>query len=93
MNRLPQYLRDNIPNLKSLQLVDSTNHQLVQLADLLIGSVYGDCTNVQSPVKRRLINTLKTAAGVHSLLEERHDAERKFCVDTWRPPKPHDRDR
>lgn len=86
-DKLPEYLNANIPNLKSLQLVDSAKHQLVQMADLVIGSIYGDCTDVRSRVKREIISHLKSAAGVDSLTASSLKTSQKLGVDVWRPPR------
>lgn len=85
-DQFPNYLRREVPSIKNLQLVDSSQHQLVQLADLLVGSVYGDCTGVKSPVKREIIRSIKGRAGVTDLTDPRLDVDDKFCVQVWRPP-------
>lgn len=86
-DNLPQYLRDQIDNLKSLHLVDSQKHQLIQLADLFTGSVYGDATDITNDVKRALIRRIKSHLRVRSLLDRNLGQNRKFSVDVWRPPR------
>jgi len=49
-DNLPAYLQREIPNIKNVQLVNSQKHNLVQLADLLTGCIYGDVTKNGHPV-------------------------------------------
>jgi len=49
-DNLPTYLQREIPNIKNVQLVNSQKHNLVQLADLLTGCIYGDVTKNGHPV-------------------------------------------
>ena len=58
-DNLPEYLQRESPNIKNVQLVNSQKHNLVQLADLLTGSVFGDLTNNTHPVKRAIIEHLR----------------------------------
>jgi hypothetical protein len=68
--------------MKSLHLVNSKSHQLVQVADLLTGSVYGHASGVQNPVKRAIADRIAEMEGVQNLLDRRLDRSRKFRV--WR---------
>jgi len=86
-DNLPQYLQRQIPNVKSVQLVNSQKHNLVQLADLLTGSIFGDVTNNTHPVKRSLIDHLKRRLQVSRLTDRPFRLSRKFRVYEWRPPR------
>ena len=86
-DNLPKYLENQIPNLKNLQVVDSRKHELVQVADVLTGSVYGDVTGVEQLIKRAVIDVLKDKLGVDSLTAYRLRQEsRRFRINVWRPP-------
>lgn len=86
-DNLPEYLAAELENLKSLQLVDSAKHQLVQVADLLTGCVYGEATKVDHRSKTAGIEALRQGLRVRSLLGRRLQDHDKFCVDQWKPPR------
>lgn len=86
-DNLPEYLRSEMDNIRNVQLVDSAKHNLVQVADLLTGSVFGELTNTTHPVKRGLIEHLKQRLDVGRLTDEPLRLARKFRVFRWRPPK------
>lgn len=86
-DNLPDYLRREIPNIKNIQLVNSQKHNLVQLADLLTGSIYGDLTNNTHPVKRSIIEHLRGRLDVRRLTDRPLRLARKFRVYEWRPPR------
>ena len=85
-DNLPEYLQREIPNIKNVQLVNSQKHNLVQLADLLTGSVFGDLTNNTHPVKRAIIEHLRRKLGVRRLTDRPLSLARKFRVFEWKPP-------
>jgi hypothetical protein len=86
-DNLPLYLRREIPNVRDVQLVNSRQHNLVQLADLLTGCIYGELTNSTHPVKRSIIEHLRMRLGVQRLHETPLRLQRKFRVYHWRPPR------
>jgi hypothetical protein len=86
-DNLAEYLQRQIPNVKSVQLVNSQKHNLIQLADLLTGSVFGDLTNNTHPVKRGIIDHLKQRLGVARLTNAPLGLSRKFRIYEWHPPQ------
>lgn len=86
-DNLAAYLQREIPNIKKVQLVNSQKHDLVQLADLLTGSVFGDLTNNTHPVKRAIIEHLRAKLKVRRLTDRPLALERKFRVFEWKPPR------
>lgn len=85
-DNLPEYLRQEINNLKSLQLVDSKKHQLVQIADILTGSIYGEVTGTTHEVKREVLRHLNDRLGVDDLREEAVNGRDDFQIHIWTPP-------
>jgi hypothetical protein len=87
-DNLPEYLKAQIENVKDVQLVDSARHNLIQLADLLTGSVFGELTNATHPVKLGLIQHLRSRLNVMRLSDDRPlRLSRKFRVYKWTAPK------
>ena len=86
-DNLAAYLQRELPHIKSVQLVNSQKHNLVQLADLLTGSVFGDLTNNTHPVKRAIIEHLRGRLKVQRLTDRPLALERKFRVFAWKPPR------
>ena len=86
-DNLAAYLQQEIPNIKNVQLVNSQKHNLVQLADLLTGSVFGDLTNNTHPVKRAIIEHLRGRLKVQRLTDRPLALKRKFRVFEWKPPR------
>ena len=86
-DNLAAYLQREIPNIKNVQLVNSQKHNLVQLADLLTGSVFGDLTNNTHPVKRAIFEHLRGRLNVRRLTDRPLALERKFRVFEWKPPR------
>lgn len=86
-NNLHDYLWREVWFCRDVQAHDSKTANLLQLADLLTGSVYGDCTAVAQPVKAGLVTYLKGALGVGSLAVKNPWRLRdKFNIWHWRPP-------
>lgn len=82
-DNMPEYIRREMSRIKQLNLVDSKRYQLVQMVDLFVGSLFGEATGTTQPVKRGLVEYLRDALGVGSLVR----AEGKdFHVNRWRPP-------
>lgn len=86
-NNLYSYLMSEVFYLQDVQPHDSRAFNLLQLADLLTGCVYGDCTDVQNRVKREIIDYLKRALGVRKLsVRTPWRLKSKFNVWHWSPP-------
>ena len=86
-DNLPAYLQREIPNITKVHLVNSQKHNLVQLADLLTGCIYGDLTNNTHPVKQSIIEHLRGRLGIQRLHQGSRRLRRKFRVYHWRPPR------
>lgn len=86
-DNLAAYLQREIPNIKNVQLVNSQKHNLVQLADLLTGSVFGDLTTNTHPVKRAIIEHLRAKLKVRRRTDRPLALERKFRGFEWKPPR------
>jgi len=70
---LRRYLRENVINLSSINVLASSSSDLLQLADLLAGSVYGDVhiDTLRNQVKLQLLDLLKSKLNVRTLLDKR----------------------
>jgi hypothetical protein len=84
-DNLLEYLRKQIPQIRDVQPRDSKDLELLQLADLLTGSIYGDLTGNNHPVKRELISYILKQLPVDSFREKMTTS--KFNVWHWRPNK------
>ncbi len=86
-NNLYSYLISQVDFLEDIQPRDSKAFNLLQLADLLTGCVYGDCTGIENPVKREIIDHLKAALRVTRLtVSTPLRLRNKFNVWHWSPP-------
>lgn len=81
-DNLPQYLEEELDELKSLHLVDSKKHQLVQLADVLTGAVFADQVGTEHPAKLPIVEKMRLLMGMRSLADNDPRWESKF--DVWR---------
>lgn len=84
-DNLLEYLKNQIPQIKDAQPRDSKDLELLQLADLLIGSIYGDLTGNNHPVKRELISYILENLPIDNFREKMTTP--KFNVWHWRPNK------
>jgi len=67
---LPAYLQREIPNITKVQLVNSQKHNLVQLADLLTGCIYGDLTNNTHRSSSRSSNIFRQVLGSSACIRD-----------------------
>lgn len=77
-------LRRDVPNTVDFQEVDSKNHNLLQVVDLLAGCVNGDLNTVQKFSKRRVIDHLKMRLNVTDFRERNAYTKEKFRVAFWK---------
>ncbi len=80
---LRRYLRENVINLSRINVVGSSSNDLLQLADLFTGCVYGDAhiDSLRNRVKREVLSLLKARLNVANLLDVRLSSTRgPFCV-------------
>lgn len=82
-DNLLEYLKKQIPQVKDVQPRDSKDLELLQLADLLTGSIYGDLTGNNHPVKRELISYILGYLPISNFKEKM--ATPKFNVWHWKP--------
>jgi hypothetical protein len=70
---LRRHLRENVVNLSRINVIGSASSDLLQIADLFAGCIYGDVHNdtLRSRVKRDVLNLLKARLNVDSLLDAR----------------------
>ena len=68
-----KHLRNNISNLSTINILASSSDDLLQFADLLAGSIYGDVylDSLRNLVKSQLLELLKSRLNVDSLLDKR----------------------
>lgn len=68
---LRRYLRENVVNLSRINVVGSASNNLLQIADLFTGSIYGDAhiDSVRNRVKREVLSLLRARLNVTHLLE------------------------
>jgi hypothetical protein len=81
-----RFIRKNIPEVKDFQEGKSEDHNLLQIADLLVGCVNGDLNNVQKWAKRSVITHLKIRLNVQDFTERNAYTKEKFRVAFWKPP-------
>ena len=86
-NNLEEYIKYTVPNISDVQSVDSSKHNLIQLTDLLTGSVYGKLTRVKNHVKRHIISHIEYKLGLPYLTARVPQTKDKFSVWFWNPPK------
>lgn len=84
-DNLLEYLKMQIPQIRDVQPRNSKDLQLLQLADLITGSIYGDLTGNNHPVKREIINYILRKLPIKSFKEKMIGA--KFNLWHWRPNK------
>ena len=84
-DNLLEYLRREIPQIVDVQPRNSRDLNLLQLADLITGSIYGNLTGNNHPVKKELQNYILNYLPI-SNFKERINVS-KFNVWHWRPPK------
>jgi hypothetical protein len=70
---LRRYLRQNVIKLSRINVVGSSSCNLLQIADLFTGCIYGDLhrDTLRSSVKIEVLNLLKAQLNVDSLLDVR----------------------
>lgn len=80
---LRRHLRENVANLSRINVVGSSSSDLLQIADLFTGSIYGDAhrDSLRSGVKLEVLSLLRAQLHVDSLLNVRLSNTRgPFCV-------------
>lgn len=80
---LRRYLRENVVNLARINVVGSPSTNLLQLADLFAGSIYGDAhiDSLRSRVKRDVLSLLRARLNVKNLLDaDMKDPSGSFSV-------------
>jgi len=82
-DNLLEYLKREIPQLRDVQPRDSKDLELLQLTDLLTGSIYGDLTGNNHPVKRNLIDYILKYLPIDDFSRKMNTA--KFNVWHWKP--------
>lgn len=80
-----KYLMRQIPQLVDMQEVDSRNHNLIQLTDLLLGTINGSLNNVQNRSKRNLIREIQQRLDITNYREKNWYTKEKFDLWFWRP--------
>jgi hypothetical protein len=70
---LRRYLRENVINLSRINIIGSASSDLLQIADLFTGSIYGDVyrDTLRSSVKLKVLDLLRAQLNVDSLLDAR----------------------
>lgn len=81
------YLCRSIPNVVDFQEVSSEDHNLLQVADILVGCVNGDLNGVQKHAKRTVIDHLKVRLGIRDFRQRNAYTKEKFRVAFWQPGK------
>ncbi|MBM4402209.1 MAG: DUF3800 domain-containing protein [Candidatus Cloacimonetes bacterium] len=84
-DNLLEYLKKQIPQVRDVQPRNSKDLQLLQLADLVTGSIYGDLTGNNHPVKRELISYILDYLPIKSFTEKMSTS--KFNIWHWKPNK------
>ena len=79
-----RFLRKEVPNTVDLQEVDSKNHNLLQVVDLLAGCVNGDLNGVQKFTKRRVIDHIKMRLSIKDFRDRNAFTKEKFRVAFWK---------
>ena len=82
-----RYMRAGIPNVSDFQEAKSENHNLLQIADMMLGCVNGDLNGVQKYAKRNVINHLKSRLNIEDFKERNEITKEKFRVTFWKPPE------
>ncbi len=80
---LRRYLRENVVHLSRINVVGSSSCNLLQIADLFTGCIYGDLhrDTLRSSVKLDVLSLLKAQLNVNSLLDVRlSDPHARFRV-------------
>jgi len=69
---LRRYLRENVINLSRINLVGSSSNDLLQVADLFTGCIYGDAhrDSLRSSVKLEVLSLLRARLNVDTLLAD-----------------------
>lgn len=80
-----KYMCREIPNIADMQEVDSRNHNLIQLTDLLLGCVNGDLNNVQNWAKRKVIDKIQERLSITNYKEKNSYTKAKFDIWFWKP--------
>ena len=84
-DNLLEYLRREIPQIVDVQPRDSKELNLLQLADLITGSIYGNLTGNNHPVKKELQNYILKYLPISNFKEK--ITVPKFDVWHWQPSK------
>lgn len=79
-----RFLKKEVPNTVDLQEVDSKNHNLLQVVDLLAGCVNGDLNGVQKFTKRRVIDHIKMRLSIKDFKDRNAFTKEKFRVAFWK---------
>ena len=79
-----RFLKEEVPNTVDIQEVDSENHNLLQVVDLLAGCVNGDLNGVQKFTKRRVIEHLKMRLSIKDFRDRNPYTKEKFRVAFWK---------
>ncbi|MFA6003473.1 MAG: DUF3800 domain-containing protein [Elusimicrobiota bacterium] len=77
------FLCRTIPQVADFQEVSSEDHNLLQVADLLVGCVNGDLNGVQKHAKRTVIDHLKIRLGISDFRQRNAYTNAKFRVGFW----------
>ena len=68
-NKLQSYLQKSILGTYDVKFTKLNSSNICQLADLFTGSIFGDVTKIESPVKVELLNYLKGKLKVQKMAE------------------------
>lgn len=76
---LKLFLEKKFENIK-IFFIKKKNNDLLQLTDVLTGSIYGDIRNTKDKTKQKIIHTLKTYLKVKNLYFNSTSLQNKFNV-------------
>lgn len=84
-DNLLEYLHNQIPQIADVQPRDSKSFNLLQLADLITGTIYGNLTGNNHPVKKELQDYVMKCLPINNFQEKLTIS--KFNIWHWRVSK------